>query len=92
MRRFSMIIAACAVTVSSFAIAQTPNRRPIREASGPGDEIVCRRFLRTGTLADYYRVCKTRAEWGRERWNIRQGINAIDACRDRANGGALCNQ
>ena len=91
MRRLSLMMVACALTVGTLAPAQTPNRRPIQEAAGPGDEIICRRFLRTGTLADYYRVCKSRSEWERERRNIRQGINQVDACRDRANGGALCN-
>lgn len=92
MQRFLMALSACAIAISTLSAAQTPQRRPVQEAAGPGDEIICRRFLRTGTLASYYRACKSRAEWDRERRNIRQGINLVDACRDRANGGALCAQ
>jgi hypothetical protein len=92
MLRCLVMLSACAISVSSLSAAQAPQRRPIQEATGPGDEIVCRRFLRTGTLASYYRTCKSRSEWDRERRNIRQGINQVDACRDRANGGALCMQ
>jgi hypothetical protein len=92
MRRFLIALSAYAISISTSGTAQTAQGRPIREATGPSDEMICRRFLRTGTLADYYRVCKTRADWDRERRNIRQGINVVDACRDRANGGALCMQ
>jgi hypothetical protein len=92
MRRFFIALSACAILLGTPGAAQAPQSRAVREATGPGDEMICRRFLRTGTLADYYRVCKTRADWDRERRNIRQGINVVDACRDRANGGALCMQ
>jgi len=54
------------------------------------DRIVCRRFVRTGSLVDGYRTCKTNREWQREHENL-QRLSATDSCRDRANGGSLCN-
>ena len=54
------------------------------------DRIVCRRFLRTGSLVDSYRTCKTNREWQREHENL-QRLSATDSCRDRANSGSLCN-
>ena len=92
MRRLIIIATACAVAASTLAYAQAPRRTSSGDTAGPANEIICRRFLRTGTLADFYRVCKTRAEWDAERRNIRQGLSVSDACRDRANGGSLCAQ
>ena len=54
------------------------------------DRIVCRRFVRTGSLVDGYRTCKTNREWQREHENL-QRLSATDSCRDRANSGSLCN-
>ena len=53
------------------------------------DRVVCRRFLRTGSLVDSYRTCKTNREWQREHENL-QRLSATESCRDRANGGSLC--
>jgi hypothetical protein len=54
------------------------------------DRVICRRYLRTGSLVDSYRTCKTNREWQREHENL-QRLSVSDACRDRANGGSLCN-
>jgi hypothetical protein len=50
-------------------------------AAGNPDKMICKRFLRTGSLADYYRTCKTKAEWERERENLRQDANRTASCR-----------
>ncbi len=94
MRRLIIIATATAsaVAASTLASAQAPRRTSSGDTAGPAQEMQCRRFLRTGTLADFYRVCKTRAEWDAERRNIRQGLSVSDACRDRGNGGSLCAQ
>lgn len=63
--------------------------RPER-ASDPNDRVICKRFVRTGSLVDGYRECKTKWEWQRERDDRRQ-LSVSDSCRDRANGGALCD-
>lgn len=55
------------------------------------DRIICRRFLRTGSLVDGYRTCKTRAEWDREHENV-QHFSVSDSCAHRGEGGAGCAQ
>lgn len=54
-----------------------------------GDEIVCRRFLRTGTLSGYDRVCKSRDDWQRERDNLRS-MNGGESCRNDGLRGLVC--
>lgn len=81
------IAVACAVTVSSVAYAQRPRQNRTGEVAGPRDEIVCRRFVRTGSLADFYRVCKTRGEWDRDRQNVRDVTNR-NSCLSEGGLGA----
>ncbi len=42
--------------------------------------MVCKTFTRVGTLADRYRTCKTKAEWERERTNLRD-LDRSYGCR-----------
>lgn len=57
---------------------------PERAAGNP-DKIVCKRFARTGSLADGYRTCKTKREWERERENART-VNWSNACKSAESG------
>ena len=54
-------------------------------AAGNPDKVVCKRFARTGSLADSYRTCKTKKEWERERDNLRQ-INWSSPCKSAESG------
>ena len=54
---------------------------------GPSDQVICRRFVRIGSLADFYRVCKTRGEWDRERQNIRNGVMNRNSCQTESVDG-----
>jgi hypothetical protein len=76
MRHMITLAVVSALALATVASAQTQRRSRAAEAAGPADEMICRRFLRTGTLADYYRVCKTRREWDRERQGLRNLNNA----------------
>jgi len=73
-----MLAAGSAFVLPSYADAE-------EKASDPRDRIICRRFQRTGSLADTYRVCKTRWEWERERENIRQ-FRSSESCREGGEG------
>ena len=73
-----------AVQARQATTADAPER-----AAGARDKMICKRFVRTGSLVAGYRTCKTKWEWERERENLRQQ-SISDSCRDRANGGALC--
>jgi len=49
-------------------------------AAGNPEKMVCKTFTRIGTLADRYRTCKTKAEWERERTNLRD-LDRSYGCR-----------
>jgi hypothetical protein len=74
--------------VVSAAVAQSAPRRGVNApeaAAGNPDKIVCKRFVRIGSLVDGYRTCKTKKEWERERENVRQ-INWSSPCNQATNG------
>jgi hypothetical protein len=50
--------------------------------------MVCRTYVRAGTLADRHRVCKTQAEWNEER-NLRE-LDRSQACRMSDDPGEPC--
>lgn len=87
MRHLVTLAVVSAVAFTTVASAQTQRRGRSAEAAGPRDEVICRRFVRTGSLADFYRVCKTRGEWDRERMNIRNGALNGNSCRTESVGG-----
>jgi hypothetical protein len=90
MRRLLGLFFASALAAASAAQAQVPRSDAPEKTADSGDKIVCKRFARTGSLADSYKTCKTKHEWERERDNVRQ-LSVVDSCRDRANGGAGCD-
>lgn len=91
MKHAAAIIPACLLLAAATASQAEPSSgRASAGAQDSRDRVVCRRFLRTGSLVDSYRTCKTNREWAREHENI-QHLSAAESCRDRANGGALCN-
>lgn len=48
-------------------------------AAGNPDKVVCKRFVKVGSLVDGYRTCKTKKEWERERDNVRT-VNWSSPC------------
>jgi hypothetical protein len=86
MPRFITLAFAC-VLVSAAAAQSAPRAAADapEKAAGPGDKIVCKRFVKTGSLTDSYRTCKTKAEWERERDNLRQ-INWSSPCKSAESG------
>jgi hypothetical protein len=83
MRRFATIVIAAGLVAAMAANAAPPTVGASTRAADPRDRIICRRYLRTGSLADTYRTCKSRGEWDREQENVRQ-FSVSDACRIRA--------
>jgi hypothetical protein len=78
---FSTVL-ACLVIASAPAISAEPSRSGASPAAQDSrDRVVCRRFLRTGSLVDSYRTCKTNREWQREHENI-QRLSVSNSCRD----------
>lgn len=72
----------------SAAAAQSAPRRGVdapETAAGNPDKVVCKRFVKIGSLVDGYRTCKTKREWERERDNLRQ-VNWSSPCRSAESG------
>ena len=68
--------------VSSAAHSAPREANTAERAADARDKMVCKRFVKTGSLADSYRTCKTKGEWDRERDNARQ-FSVSDSCRLR---------
>jgi hypothetical protein len=87
MRHLVTLAVVSTLALGTIASAQTQRRSRGAETAGPRDEVICRRFVRTGSLADFYRVCKTRGEWDRERMNIHNGTMNRNSCQTEGVGG-----
>jgi hypothetical protein len=80
MPRF-VAIACTGLLVIGTPAPAAPHRADAPEtAAGSPDKMVCKTFTRTGTLADRYRTCKTKAEWETERTNLRE-LDRSYGCR-----------
>lgn len=89
-RIFTAFAAACVLAVAP-ATQAAPRRAADapEQPSDPNEKVVCKTFTRIGTLASRYRTCKTKAEWERERINLRQ-VNVSDSCGTRGEiGGSV---
>jgi len=78
-----LITLAFAGVLASASAAQSAPRRGVdsgETAAGNPDKVVCKSFTRIGTLADRYRTCKKKAEWERERTNLRE-LDRSYGCR-----------
>jgi len=87
MYRPATVFMAATLALAPMAAAAAPKMDAPEAASGARDKIVCKRFLKTGSLVDGYRTCKTKWEWERERENVRD-LSVSDSCRNRGTGGA----
>jgi hypothetical protein len=77
------LVLACIALLFTPAVAAASEPRRVdapEGAAGAPDKMVCKTFTRTGTLADRYRTCKTKAEWERERTNLRD-LDRSYGCR-----------
>ncbi len=83
MHRIVALALACGLAVGPSAQAAPRQAVDAPEgAAGNPDKIVCKRFVRIGSLVDGYRTCKTKKEWERERENARQ-FKVSDSCATR---------
>jgi hypothetical protein len=87
MRRFAIFALAAGFVAATAAQATPLPSGASAGAAAPRDRMICRRYLRTGSLADTYRTCKTRGEWDREQENVRQ-FSVSDTCRIRGEPSA----
>jgi hypothetical protein len=86
-----LILLFYALSAAASAAYAVPAADGISAKADQRDRVICRRFVRTGSLVDGYRTCKTRAEWDREHENL-QHFSVSDSCAHRGEGGAGCAQ
>lgn len=72
------LLSAAAVQAAPRSSSEAPEK-----AAGNPDKVVCKRFIRVGSLVDGYRTCKTKKEWERERENVRT-VNWTNPCNSHA--------
>lgn len=80
------------LTVASLCVLAAGAHAAPRQVAAPGKaaktRMVCKTYVRIGTLADRHRICKTQAEWDEER-NLRE-LNPSEACRTNDDAFAPC--
>jgi hypothetical protein len=80
------ILFVCGLFSASLAQAAPRTGADAAErAAGNPDKVVCKRFVRVGSLVDGYRTCKTKREWERERENART-VNWSSPCKSAESG------
>ena len=86
---FTMRVAFALLAISALAVAPASAGPPARgsNAADPAEKMICKRFVRTGSLVDGYKTCKTKREWDREHENL-QHLELVDSCRLRGAGGS----
>ena len=78
---------ALILLIASSASAERPKREEAEKSAEPRDKLLCKRFTETGSLVAKTRICKTKADWDRDRDNFRH--SSISAtCRMAAEGGS----
>lgn len=82
-----LIAASLMLTISFPASAERPQREDAEKSAEARDKLLCKRFTETGSLVAKTRVCKTKADWDRDRDNIRHNSGAA-TCRLAGEGGA----
>lgn len=81
-----MLTLFLAVIAAAHAAYDQVKPEVAEKAADRREQVICKRFVETGSLVRGYRTCKTKWEWERERENVRQ-LSVSDSCRLRANGG-----
>lgn len=85
MRFVFALILVISIAAPAAAAPQNGQNDVGEKAADPGSKTICKRFIRTGSLVDGYRVCKTKDEWQRERDLIGRQTNGA-SCQNTGIG------
>jgi hypothetical protein len=70
-------IAALALLLAAAAPAEQAKTRDAAErAADSPEKLICKRFPKTGSLIGNERICKTKADWQRERDELRTPVRS----------------
>jgi hypothetical protein len=81
------LIAVAMLVSSAPAAAERPKRDTAEKTTDSRDKVICKRFLETGSLVSSKRICKAKAEWERDRDNLRE-VGRSTSCGNVGNGGS----
>ena len=56
-------------------------------AGDPGDKVICKKFMETGSLVRGTRVCKPKRDWERSRDEMRANMTTTNGCKSLDNTG-----
>lgn len=85
------VLIAGSACVLACAVAAQSTPRPARSSekgTAVANRMICKTYVRIGTLADRHRVCKTKAEWDEER-RLRE-LDPSEACKTNDDAFAPC--
>jgi len=88
MSRFLAVVSACVLAFATAAQSAPRQAGAPKRSADAGPRMICKTYVRIGTLADRHRVCKTKAEWDEER-NLRE-LDPSEACRTNDDAFAPC--
>lgn len=83
-----LLLLALAAADPQASTVSTAAATSAAKAKGDPDKMICKKFLETGSLVKGTRICKTKADWDRDRDNIQAGYNSAASCR--TNNGQSC--
>jgi hypothetical protein len=74
-------MAVTVLLLSSVAAAAAPPAQPgeHEKSADSADKMICKRFAVTGSLVSSKKICKTKADWQRDRDELRSA-NALTPC------------
>lgn len=81
----SMLLQAAAPAAAPTQIAQAEPAKA-KPADDP-NQMICKRQLRTGTLADYEKICHTKADWKRFTNSQRDAWGDLQGTKGSSHGG-----
>jgi hypothetical protein len=82
--RFLLPICSALSLIAAGPACAADAGKPSNSAA-PKEKMICKRFIRVGSLVDGYKTCKTKKEWDREHDNLQQ-LSITDSCRNRGSG------
>jgi hypothetical protein len=87
MSRFLVAASACLLVCAGGAQSAPRQAAASKRTSDP-TRMICKTYVRAGTLADRHRICKTKVEWDEER-KLRE-LDPSEACRTNDDAFSPC--
>lgn len=80
------IVLVAGLFAAAPVMADAPKADSVEKTSDSPDKVICKRYVETGSLVKGYRVCKTKADWERDRANLRAPNTTSGSCSSAQTG------